>query len=324
MKVRVDGALYRGRALDLRDRNVPAEAVVRSIVADSTGDRIDGDGPNGDGLEDGSGGLDDGPEAPPIAVRCRSPDPAPSALRRLPNGASVRGLLAAAARSRGRSSSLAERIETTRATLSDLNVSDVDVATVRRRLAEASGEEERLRERVATLRGELETRRELDADSDAVESEFREATAALSEAETQRIAAEQALERAEEQARAARETRERRLELQDRLGNLRRRERAELANAVYPEFRAALDAVPSNPVADGGDRPVAELVGDEPADFDGDRTTAALAAARVADFEAPVVLAPDPPRFDSAVAAADCLDAPVVRCRSTPRISTDS
>lgn len=295
MKIRIDGAVYRGRALDLRDRDVPATAVARSIVADADDDRF------------GAASDEVG-----VAVRCQPPGPGHETLCRLPGRTSVRGVLAAAARSRGRRSSVADRIEATVEALSDLTVPGVDAAAARRRLAEASGAEERLRERVATLRGKLEARRDLDAGSDAVESEFQEATAALAEAETDRIAAEQALARAEERARKAREIRDRRLALQDRLGNLRRRDRAELANAVYPQFQAALDAVPSGP--DGGD----VTAGEEPAAFEGDRTTATLAAVRIADLDAPVVLAPDPCRFETTTAAADCLDEPVVRCRPTP------
>jgi len=280
MRLRLDGATFHGRAIDLGDRSVDPGSIATAV-------------------------REAGPEDPresAVAVGCPPPGPGHEPLSVLPGGTTVRGLLAAAARSRGLASAVDAELATVERELAETSIPSVDVEAARRRVAAASGEEERLRERVATLRGRLRERRDLAADADDVAEAYREATASLAEAETERVAAEQALARAEERARGARERRDRRLALQDRRGNLRRRARAELAAAVHDEFAGALDAVPGSGAA-----------GDAPEEYEGDRLTAALAAVRIADLAAPVVLAPATRRFGSAVAAADRLAAPVIR-----------
>jgi hypothetical protein len=162
-----------------------------------------------------------------------------------------------------------------------IEVEPVDLAAAKRRVADASGEEERLKERVAALRGDVRARRAVEAETDETLDDLESAAAELSNAQTERIAAEQALERARERAAAARDERERRLELEDRLRNRRREARHELAAEVYPLFRDALGAVPDGDPSDAGSDPSA---------YDGPRLAASLAAVRIADLDAPVTL----------------------------------
>lgn len=206
----------------------------------------------------------------------------------------------AAARSRGHHPPAERQLAAAQRDLQNLTVESVDTAATRRRLADAGTEVERLREEVATARGRLQSRREVGADTADAESALADAARRLSEAETERVAAEQAHAAAQKRAREAREARERRLRLQDRVANRRRDTRLALAAAVSEAFSTAVDAVPGE----------ASLSLD-PLGIDGDDVTAALAAARIADLSAPIVDSTG--RFDSATAAADALDCPVVR-----------
>lgn len=234
------------------------------------------------------------------------PDPH-DVLARVPTGETLRCELAAAARSWGRESSLTPEMRSVAESIATIDVPDVDLETARARLAGATGEEERLRERVAAARGDVRARRDVDAPTDDALVELEDAAAALSDAQTERVAAEQALERQRELARAARDARDRRLRLQDRLANLRRRARRELAREAYPPFRDALAVIPRADVSDAGERPAA---------YDGPELAASLAAVRIAELSTPVVLSDraidvlsealeEPP--------ASVLDAPVVR-----------
>ncbi|MFC7172461.1 hypothetical protein ACFQL0_01870 [Haloplanus litoreus] len=215
MRVTVEGRVHEGRAVDLAD--VDAATVVRSIR---------------------------GAEAP-VDVECADPGPVHDHVARLPTTTfDRRAALAAAARALGHESPRESALEDARAQLTETTPPARDVREARRRAAEAGAEEERLRERVAELRGRVQARRETGADTTAVEAQLDEATTRLAEIETERIAAEQALERAETAAREARDRRERRLELEDRVANLEREVRADLAAAVWDRFRSALAAVP--------------------------------------------------------------------------------
>ena len=217
------------------------------------------------------------------------PFPAPATvLGRVPTETSLRRELAAAARSRGRESSVSDDLGRLRDEIEAIDPESVDLAAARRRVAEASGEEERLKERVAALRGDVRARRAVEAETDDALGDLESAAAELSTAQTERIAAEQALERARKRATRARDRRERRLELEDRLRNRRREARRELAGEVYPAFRDALAAVP------GGAPPRA---GSEPSEHDGPRLAASLAAVRIADLDAPVTLGVEAARW---------------------------
>ncbi|SMO58689.1 hypothetical protein SAMN06264867_104188 [Halorubrum cibi] len=204
-------------------------------------------------------------------------------LGRVPTGTSLRRELAAAARSRGQTSSFAIEIEAIHAELTTIEIPEVDLESARRRVADATGEEGRLKERVAAVRGDVRTRRAVDADPAEALDDLETAAAELSEAQTARIAAEQALERERERAAAARDERERRLALRDRLGNRKRDARKELSIAMYPEFREALSAVPGGDPVDAGTAP---------SEYGGCAVAASLAAIRIAEIEDPVTLRP--------------------------------
>nr|WP_241154946.1 hypothetical protein [Halorubrum sp. CSM-61] len=208
------------------------------------------------------------------------PEPA-AVIGRVPTGASLRRELAAAARTIGLSSSVEDQVIEIRDALAAIEVEPVDLDAARRRVANASGEEERLKERVAALRGGVRARREVEAETDAALGDLESAAAELSAAQSERIAAEQALERARQRAADARDARERRLELRDRLRNRRRDARRELAREVYPAFRDALRGVPGAGPDDAGA---------EPGRYDGPPLAASLAAVRLADLDGPVAL----------------------------------
>ena len=174
---------------------------------------------------------------------------------------------------------------------------------LRQAVAEATAESERLRETVAAARGRLQARREQGLDPTPAETALAEAIERLSEAETEAAAARQRLDTAREQSRERRDRREERLRAEDRVANLERRARAHLRDAVEDEYVTALGAV-----SDGGDTS---------APFEADPVSRALAVARVADLSAPVVLACG--RFESARAAADWLDTPVIRSTGSGR-----
>jgi hypothetical protein len=277
MRVIVDGDVWTGRAVDLAS-GVSATALVRAI---RTGE------PTGR-----------------IRVDCPEPGAVHEHVARLPpRSFDRRAALAEAARALGHTATARAELEDARAELASLSPPSVDVRAARRRVAEAGDAEDRLRERVAELRGRVQARRETGADTTAVEAQLDEATRRLSEVETERIAAEQALERVERLAREARDQRERRLELGDRVGNLERAVRRELVEAVWPRFRAAVEAVPRT-----------ATVGGTPGEYDGDPVTAALGVARLAPLDAPVVV-DGLDGFADAAEAAAALDAPVVYTR---------
>lgn len=222
-------------------------------------------------VRDGEGGSTPAEERPePSAV-----------IGRLPTDAGLRRQLAAAARSRGRTASVAGEIDEIESELAAIEVEPVDLTAARRRVAEATGEIERLKERVAALRGDARARRAVDADADEALDDLESAAAELSAAQTEAIAAEQALERARAEAARARDERRRRLRLRDRLRNRRRAARRELAEAVYPAFRRALAVVPGGDPSDAGSGPDA---------YDGEPVAASLAAVRVAALDGPVEL----------------------------------
>jgi len=154
---------------------------------------------------------------------------------------------------------------------------------------------------VARLQGRVRALREADADAAEAAAELRAAARDLAEAETDQVAAEQALSSARATAREAFDARDRRLRLEDRIANLERDARAELARSIRPAVERAVAAVPGSE-ADGL--------------ADASELAAALAIARVAALDAPVVVACD--RFADASRAADWLDARVLRVRTPP------
>ncbi|WP_241662531.1 DUF7856 family protein [Halorubrum depositum] len=241
------------------------------------------------------------------------PVPAPEeVLGRVPTGTSLRREIAAAARSRGRESSVRDELGRLRDEIAAIEFESVDLAAARRRVAEASGEEERLKERVAALRGDVRARRAVEAETDEALGDLESAAAALSSAQTERIAAEQALERARERAARARDERERRLELEDRLRNRRREARRELATEAYPAFRDALGSIPGGAPTQAGSAPSA---------YEGPRLAASLAAVRIADLDASVALGVEAARWldeRGERSPEEVLDAAVVRPDAAP------
>lgn len=263
-----------GMAVDLSDTAFATETLGRAV--------------RGDGCE-------------PISVDCPDPSRWWDTLAIPTDDTPPIDRLVAAARTRGvrvpeeRTLAAAER------ELASLATERVDPAETRRRLAAAGENVEELREKVATARGRLQARRDMGADTEAAEAALADAAEQLSEAETERLAAEQAHEAAERQARRARSVRERRLQLQDRVANRRRDVRRALVTAAAGAFEDAVTAIPGE-----------ATLSTDPLEVEGDTRTAALAAVRLADLQAPVVDATG--RFDSAEAAAEVLDVPVVRC----------
>lgn len=200
-----------------------------------------------------------------------------------------RHALEAAARSLGTGASVDAELRAARERLSDLQEPVPSIDDQRRRVAETGTELQEERERVATLRGRLQA---ADADGDT----YRRAVRELSEAETEHVAAREALEAARGRVRAARDVRDRRLRLEDRIGNLERRAREELASAVRPTVDEAVAAAP----------------GDDATTFgEADPVTAALALVRAGRVHSPVVLACR--RFPDVPTAEAWLRAPVHR-----------
>lgn len=268
----VDGTPHVGRAVDLQNAGLPADAVARAIRGEGTA-RVTVAGVGAPGpLFDHVG-----------VVR------SDLSVRRRP-------LLAAVARSLGRRAPHDDARERIEAELASLPAPETGFAAARERVATAGRERDRLRERAAVLRGRIQVLREREADATDTLAELRSVARELSEAETERAAAEQALARDHAQARRGWDARERRLELRDRADNLARRARAWLADGVREPVDRAVQRVPNADATGAADAPPDVL---------------ALAAVRVATVRVPVVLACD--RFSSAAAAADWLDAPVVR-----------
>ncbi|WP_144925436.1 DUF7856 family protein [Halorubrum salsamenti] len=257
---------------------------------------------------------DEVPENDEIATALELPIPEPTAvIGRVPTESSLRRELAAAARTLGLASSIAEELIEIRDRVAAIEVEPVDLDAARRRVATASGEEDRLKERVAALRGGVRARREIEAETDEALGDLESAAAELSAAQSERIAAEQALQRARERAADARDARERRLELRDRLRNRRRDARRELAREVYPAFRDALSVVP------GADP---DNAGVEPAAYDGPPLAASLAAVRISDLGGPIALGAEAVKWiaDRGEAAPESvIDAPAVRPFGRPR-----
>lgn len=263
-----------GQAVDLADAGLSVDALR---------DAVRGDGPA------------------PVTVECPNPSHWWASLAVPTDGTDPLDRLVAAARCRGIRVPEERALATAERELASLTTERVDPAGTRRRLAEAGENVAELREEVAAARGRLEALRRVDGDTAAAESALADAAERLSEAETERLAAEQAHEAAERQARRARSMRERRLRLQDRVANRRRDARRALVNGLEEGFAGAVTAVPGE-----------AWLSTAPLSVEGDAVTAALAAVRLADLRAPVVDATG--RFDSATAAADALETPVVRC----------
>lgn len=279
MRVETGERTVRGRAIDLREESITPSNVVAAVRSDTESSALD--------------------------IDCPEPGPAHAYVGYIESEISIRfrPAMAAAARSLGMHAPQDEEITEIEASLRSLDIGGSSLRAERRRVAEVSGSETEHRERVAALRGRVQAIRGSGENSDEAEAKLRRATRKLAEMETERIAAEQALEGAREHQRLERDTRERRLRLRDRKSNLERTAREYLARQVHEEFVSAVEAIP------GGERERYRTT--KRGMFEGNPTTAALAIARITRIRAPVVLACE--RFESARAAAECLNAPVLQ-----------
>ncbi|MFC6756793.1 MULTISPECIES: hypothetical protein [Haloarcula] len=214
-------------------------------------------------------------------------------------GLRTKTALAAAARSMGHETDHDDTIAELRERLADLDGAEPTLPSARESVDDATVAE--LRESAATARGRLEARERLGAETAEIRAQVRETTRTLAKRETERAAAQQSRQQRRERAREYRDRQARRRRLADRLANCRRDARRELVDAVADDFVAALAAVPGSTPEERPDDP-----------FDAPPVPAALATLRLARTDAPVVLETD--RFRSPAAAADWLDAPVVRC----------
>lgn len=202
-----------------------------------------------------------------------------------------RGALIATARSIDMETSVDPLIEELRSKLRTLSEPVPSRSDARRRVAETESVLQARRERVATLRGRMQ-----ETTDSSFDVEYRTAIRELSEAETEHMAAREALADAREQARNARDVRDRKLQLEDRLDNLRRTARRELVSAVEPRVNSVISELP--------DCDVGSLSDAEP-------VSAALALVRVGRIKRPIVLATR--RFPDRDSAERWLRAPVYR-----------
>lgn len=271
MRIHLDGVERSGPAVDLRDATVDVEDVL-AAARNPDDDR----------------------------VCCGAAGELHERVGFLRRGVTISALgsVAAAARSRGRRSDHAAKLQAVRAELQEIDAPEVDLKAARECVATTAADVDALRERVARASGRVEALRDGNGAVEAAEADLAAATQELAAAETDYHAAREALAAAREQARGARDARERRLALEDRLANLRRDARRELAASVAGQFRLALHSlpVPGEPT--------------DPTAFEGPDWAAACGVARIADCSAPLVVSDD--IFQRPTRARATLDAPVV------------
>jgi hypothetical protein len=278
VRIELDDGEWCGRAIDLSGVSLNGETMVQAIRNESD------------------------------VVECARPGPPHKYIGWIRPGMELRTrtALAAVARSRGLSVPQDEKRERVLERLSELPTATVETdteikteTTLRRRLAMMNEEIDRHRERVARLHGQVQALRENRETAveaiDALEDAIRE----LSECETEHAAAEQALKQERERQRRQHDVRDERLRLEDRAANLAREARRYLVRELEAEFETTVEMVPGATTARTG------------MGFDADPVTAALAIARLGVIEAPIVLECN--RFSSARAAADWLDALIIR-----------
>lgn len=276
MRIEQNGTVWCGRAVDLSDASLDAEMVIRA-VRNRTESASNGEGE--------------------VTVERTDPGPLHEHIGWITHGMSLRlrAALAAVARSRGQSAPQDTERKRILERIDALPTATVETVPTRKRLAATNEEIDQQREQVARLQGQVQALRTIESEDlsetiGALERAIRE----LSELETERAAAEQALERKRNRRRQLHDIRDERLALEDRAANLARDAREHLAARIEAEFEDTVTTVPGATTSGAAD-PV----------------TAGLAITRLGVIEAPIVL--DCDRFTSARAAADWLDAPVVR-----------
>lgn len=267
MIVRADGRTHCGSVADLRDTGIEGPSVAAAIRGEES----------------------------PCRVHCPAPGPLFERVGHVRPGMALRTrtALAEAARSRGLTAPQADEIERLRAERTAITVE----GEPQRRSAAHDADPQALRERVAELRGRVQVLEDCDRDASEERAELREAAGRLSEIETTRLAAEQY----RTQTRDERDRRDRRMRLDDRIANLEREARSQLAAQVREPYERAVFAL--DPTADPRDAPP---------------VVAALAILRIASIRAPIVLAID--HFSTPAAAADWIGGQVVRCDPDPDV----
>lgn len=216
MKLRLDGATYRGDVVDVRTRAVEGSALAASVWGDQ---RLP-------------------------AVACPSPSPVYAYAGHVhPSmGLRTRTALAAAARSNGHETPQDDAIVDRRERLAKLNTTPPDLPDPVDPVPASTIDG--LQEAVATHRGRLTAREEIGSDPEAARTALREAATQLSEQRTRRTAARETRELRREQARAYRDVREQQRRLSDELGNLERSARATLVDRCTAAFAEAVKRVP--------------------------------------------------------------------------------
>lgn len=222
MRIRIDGATYTGRVIDLRGRDVAGRTVATAVGGDRFGPLVECPEPGR--LHDYVGRIH--PEM----------------------GFQTRTALAVAARTRGHETEYDEEIERLRGELSALDPSPPSLTAPADPVPEA--DVAAARERAATLRGRLQAREAVQADTEEIRTAFRSAARELSERETQRTAAAQSRAQRREAAREYRERTAERSRLADALANCEREARRTLVETVRDEFEQAIAATPGNCPAD--------------------------------------------------------------------------
>lgn len=271
MILRLDGEERTGAAIDARALDVEPSTLVESIRS-----------PNDD------------------TVCCPPPTPAHTHVGFIHPNSTLprRSALAAVARTRGATAAVDAEIRRVEHELATVEPPTADVPAAIEAVATARADVDSRRDQVARLGGIAAASDETDAEADApaetrsdVKAELRTAAAELAEVETALQVAREKLSRERDRQRAANDARERRLRLQDRLENLGRDARRELAVDEAARAERALEAVPDWPDATADSR-------------------FALSLARNATCRAPIVVASGP--FRTASQARACLAAPVI------------
>lgn len=319
MRLAIGGSVHRGEAIDLDHPHLSPANLKRAIERAGPVGQAPETRPSEERTA-GCGAVDGKVEGEWLRIDCRAPGAVHEHVGAIHPGMTLdlKRALAAAARSQGMTTPESQQLRDVRRELADIEIEPDETASMRRAVARADADEQRLRESIATIRGQIQALEETDPESDrlaAARTELAETARELSEVQTERLAAQQRLARAQQHARRTRNDRDRRLRLQDRAANLQREATRALAEQLCPAFRTELRNVPvrqndegrSNLESSGIVESLEELQGDQAA-------TAALAIGRLAELSAPIVLTTD--HFETATTANVWLETPVIKLES--------
>lgn len=216
MRIRVGATTYRGRAVDLRARDVDGRTVAAAVCGACRFPLVDSD--------------------PPSSVYGYA------GYVHAEMGLRTRTALAVAARSRGHRTTHDDEISELRSELSEIEPASPSLG--RPPDPVANGVIAELRAAVARHRGRVEAWEALDRDPTGARDELRETAAELTERETERTATAQARERRRKRAREYRDEAAERRRLADRLANRERAARDELVNTVADRFGDSVAGAP--------------------------------------------------------------------------------